>query len=410
MTLVRPALIPLRIVPGAAAAIGGEHRVLSVFSRSGYARGVDRFRVVICGGGIAAVEGLLRLRRRLGEAVHVTVLAPNEELHYRPVAVQEPFSRPSARRYPLRDVMRRTDAEWVQEELEWVDPDGQVAHTAEGGVIAYDALLVAVGARTEIPYEHVTVFDDAHADETYRGLVQDVEEGYTRSVALLLPEGPAWPLPIYELALMTAERAGGMGMEGLGVDVVTAEPQPLAAFGDRASDAVSELLHSARVRVHLASRAEVSASRKLTVQPEGRQLEPERIVSMPKIVGHRIRALPADADGFIPIDELCRVSGLEPRVFAAGDAANVELKFGGLSAQMADTAADGIAGLAGADIVVAPLRPRLRGVLYTGAEPLYLTAEIEDGRVESKVSRDRPWPADEKVVAEELGPFLRSLD
>lgn len=340
----------------------------------------------------------------------MTVLAPNEELHYRPVAVQEPFSRPSAKRYPLRDVMRRTDAEWVQEELEWVDPDGQVAHTAEGGVIAYDALLVAVGARTEIPYEHVTVFDDAHADETYRGLVQDVEEGYTRSVALVLPEGPAWPLPIYELALMTAERAGGMGMEGLGVDVVTAEPQPLAAFGDRASDAVSELLHSARVRVHLASRAEVSASRKLTVQPEGRQLEPERIVSMPKIVGPRIRALPADADGFIPIDEHCRVSGLEPRVFAAGDAANVELKFGGLGAQMADIAADGIARLAGADIEVAPLRPRLRGVLYTGAEPLYLTAEIEDGRVESKVSRDRPWPADEKVVAEELGPFLRSLD
>jgi len=55
------------------------------------------------------------------------------------------------------------------------------------------------------------------------------------------------------------------------------------------------------------------------------------------------------------------------------------------------------------------VRPVLRGVLYTGAEPLYLTARIDDGRVESEVSRDRPWPADEKVVAEELGPFLRSL-
>jgi hypothetical protein len=30
--------------------------------------------------------------------------------------------------------------------------------------------------------------------------------------------------------------------------------------------------------------------------------------------------------------------------------------------------------------------------------------------VESDVARDRPWPADEKVVAEELGPFLRSLE
>ncbi len=370
---------------------------------------MDRFRVLICGGGIAATEGLLRLRRLLGDAVNVTLLAPNDELRYRPVAVQEPFSRPAARRYPLRHIARKTNAEWVQEALEWVDPDGQVAHTGEGRALEYDALLLAVGARTEVPYKHVTVFDDAHADDTYRGLVRDVEEGYTRSVALVLPEGPAWPLPIYELALMTMERAESMGMEGIGVHIVTAEPKPLAAFGDGASQAVSELLEAARVRVHLGSRAEVPASRKLVVQPEGRELEPGRIVAMPRIRGPRIRGVPAEEDGFVPVDEFSRVRGLEPRVFVAGDAGNLQVKHGGLGAQMADTAAAGIAALAGADVEVQPLRPVLHGVLYTGAEPLYLTARIDNGRVQSEVGRDRPWPADEKVVAEELGPFLRSL-
>jgi sulfide:quinone oxidoreductase len=371
---------------------------------------MDGFRVVICGGSIAAVEGLLRLRRLVGDAVQVTLVAPNDELRYRPVAVQEPFSRPSARRYPLRQIARRTNAEWVQEAVEWVDPDGQVAHTAEGRAVRYDALLLAVGARTEVPYEHVTVFDDANADDTYRGIVQDVEEGYTRSLALVLPEGPAWPLPIYELALMTAERARSMGMEGIGVHVVTAESEPLAAFGHSASAAVSDLLDAARVVVHPASRAEVPAARRVIVQPEDRLLEPGRIVAMPRLVGPRVRDVPADPDGFIPIDELSQVRGLEPRVFAAGDAANLQIKHGGLGAQMADTAADAIAALAGADIEARPLRPVLRGVLYTGAEPLYLTARIENGRVESEVSHDRPWPADEKVAAEELGPFLRSLD
>ena len=390
--------------------IGESTRVLSGFYRSGYSRGVEGFRVVICGGGIAAVEGLLRLRRRVGDAIHVTLIAPNGELRYRPVAVQEPFSRPSARRYPLRKIARRTNAEWVQEALEWVDPEGQIAHTAEGRAIHYDALLLAVGARTEVPYEHVSVFDDANADDTYRGLVQDVEQGYTRSVALLLPDGPAWPLPIYELALMTVERAESMGMEGIRVDVVTAEPKPLAAFGDAASEAVSQLLEAARVRVHPASRAEVPASRKLRVLPEDRELEPSRIVAMPRLVGRRVRNVPSDHDGFMPIDELCRVRGLEPRVFAAGDAANLNIKHGGLGAQMADTAADAIAALAGAELDVGPLRPTLHGVLYTGAAPLYLTARLEDGRVDSQVSRDRPWPAAEKVVAEELGPFLRSFD
>ena len=276
--------------------------------------------------------------------------------------------------------------------------------------LEYDALLLAVGARADVPYEHVTVFDDAHADDTYRGVVQDIEEGYTHSLALLLPDGPAWPLPVYELALMTAQRADSMWMDELGVDIVTADPEPLAAFGHGASNAVAELLEAAGVRVHTSSRAEVPESRKLVVQPEGRELNPGRIVAMPRLLGPGIRNVPADHDGFIPIDEQSRVRGLEPRVFAAGDAANLRIKHGGLGAQMADTAAAGIAALAGAEVQVEPLRPVLRGVLYTGAEPLYLTARIEDGHVESEVSRERPWPADEKIVAEELGPFLHSLD
>ena len=78
---------------------------------------------------------------------------------------------------------------------------------------------------------------------------------------------------------------------------------------------------------------------------------------------------------------------------------------------MAHTAADGIAALAGAEIEVAPLRPVLRGVLYTGAEPLVPDGpDRRRGRRIRRVSRDRPWPVDEKIVAEELGPLLRTLD
>jgi sulfide:quinone oxidoreductase len=370
---------------------------------------VDRFRVVICGGGIAAVEAILRLRRLVGDAFEITLVSPADELRYRPVAVQEPFSRPAARRYPLRRIAERTKAEWIQDALEWVDFDGQLVHTSEGRSVPYDALLLAIGARLSVPYEHVTVFDDAQPDETYHGLVQDVEEGYTKHLALLLPEGPAWPLPVYELALMTAERARGMGLDDLRVDVVTPEPAPLAAFGGEASRAVSELLERFRVRLHAGSTAEVPASRRVVVQPAGDELAPGRIVAMPRILGPGIRDLPAAEDGFISIDNRCRVPHLGGRVFAAGDAASYPIKHGGLGAQMADVSAAGIAALAGAGEEPAPLRPVIRGVLYTGERPLYLTARIEDGEVQSEVTTEQAWPADEKVVAEELGPFLRSL-
>ena len=371
---------------------------------------MNRFRVVICGGGIAAIEGLLRLRSLVGDSVEATLLAPNDELRYRPLAVDEPFARRGVRSYPLTKIARRTGAEWVQDAVEWLDPSAQAVHTTGGRAIPYDALLLAVGARLARPFEHVTVFDDAHADEAYHGLIQDVEGGYTRSVALLIPVGPAWLLPAYELALMTAERAGSVGEEGLGVSVVTPEPAPMAALGEGASRAVADLLERSRVRLYTNARPEVPASRHLLVTPEGPDLEPERIVAMPRIEGRPIRAVPSVAGGFVPIDERCRVRGLDPHVFAAGDMTDFPVKHGGLGAQMADVAAAGIAALAGDAPEPEPLRPVIRGVLHTGAEPLYLTARMKDGRMESEATTERAWPPDEKVVAEELGPFLRSLE
>jgi sulfide:quinone oxidoreductase len=114
--------------------------------------------------------------------------------------------------------------------------------------------------------------------------------------------------------------------------------------------------------------------------------------------------------GFVPVDDYCRVRGLGERVFAAGDMTDFPVKHGGLGAQMADVAAAGIATQAGDAPVPEPLRPVIRGVLHTGAAPVYLTARMEDGRMQSEATTERAWPPDEKVVAEELGPFLASLE
>lgn len=371
---------------------------------------MDRFRVVIAGGGIAALEGLLRLRRLVSDSVDVVLLAPDEELRYRPLAVDEPFARRGVTRFPTRVIARRTEAEWVQDTLEWLDPGAQAVHTGGGRTLAYDALLLAVGGRLSMPLKHVTMFDDAHADDTFHGLVQDVEEGYTRSVALVLPEGPTWPLPAYELALMTAQRAYSMGEEGLGVLLVTPEPAPLAALGGEVSQAVAGLLDKARVTVYTGAQPDVPASRRLVVGPSGPELEVERIVAMPRIEPRPIRNVPTGEGGFVPIDEYCRVRGLGELVFAAGDATDFPIKHGGLGAQQADVAAAMIAALAGMEVKREPLRPVIRGVLHTGAAPLYLTTRLEEGRVvESEATTEAAWPVDDKVVAEELPEFLRSL-
>jgi sulfide:quinone oxidoreductase len=373
---------------------------------------MNDFRVVICGGGIAAIEGLLRLRRLAGDGVHVDLVAPNEELVYRPLAVRQPFAFGPPSRYSLKRIAADAGADWLQDSLDWVDRDAQVIHTTGGESMHFDALLVATGARQIADFEHVGTFSDAAADETYQGVVQDIEGGYSKSVAFLLPQGPAYPLPIYELALMTAERAQGMGIDGLELSVVTPEPSPLAIFGATASEAVSRLLDEAGVAVYCSAFAQVPAAGQLLIQPHGVELNPGRMIAMPRVEGPGIRGLAGGgAHGFVPIDSTCRVPGNDGRVYAAGDAAAYPIKQGGLGAQMADTAAAGIARLAGVDTEVTPFRPVIRGKVLGGKEPLYISARLVGAKgFQSEVHEKPPWPEDEKVVAEELGPYLAQFD
>ena len=98
-------------------------------------------------------------------------------------------------------------------------------------------------------------------------------------------------------------------------------------------------------------------------------------------------------------------------MFAAGDAANYPIKHGGLGAQMADAAAAAIAVLAGSQEKALAFHPVIRGKLLTGRDPVYMSAHpVGAESFESEVYDEPPWPSDQKIVAEELGPYLSHLD
>lgn len=370
------------------------------------------FRVVVCGGGIAAVEGLLRLRRLLGGSVDIDVIAPNDDLVIRPLAVSQPFAFGPPSRYELGRILTDNDAGWIKDTLAGVDREAQVVHTGGGESRNYDALLIAVGGRSVEAFEHVRTFSDGKADEAYQGVIQDIEEGYSKSIAFLLPDGPVWPFPLYELALMTAERAGSMGIDELEMSLVTPEVSPMAVFGRAVSDTVADLLERAGITVYSSALAQVPAARQVIVQPQGIELHPGSMIATPRIAGPGIPGLAGtDASGFIPIDSACRVPGTDARVHAVGDAAAYPIKHGGLGAQMADTAASAIAQLAGAEVEVTPFSPLIQGKLLSGGAPLYISARLIGPRgFDSQVYDTPPWPEDQKVIAEELGPYLAGVD
>jgi sulfide:quinone oxidoreductase len=369
----------------------------------------SKLRVLIAGGGVAALEALLALGALAPDQTEITLLAPNAEFVYRPMTVREPFAYPQANRYALAPIAAEAGAELVAEELAWVDPEKRIAHTSSDGEIAYDALVLALGARARPRYEHAITVDDRKLDETMHGLIQDVEEGYVESVAFVSPGRMAWPLPLYELALMTAGRAYDMDVE-LAVTIVTPEDSPLAIFGETVSNAVAELLERAHVKTIHSAYAEIPRAGEIVINPGERHLHVSRVVALPELYGPGVRGIPLSEHGFYRVDVHGKLVDAE-HIYAAGDATEFAVKFGGIAAQQADALAEAIAVLAGAPVTPEPFHPVIHGILLTAEEPRYLTARITGGQGFSSEISDTPsWSPATKIAAKYLAPYLEQLD
>jgi sulfide:quinone oxidoreductase len=369
----------------------------------------DKLRVLIAGGGVAALETVLALADLAPDRTDATVIATNTDFVYRPMTVREPFAYSAARRYPLAPIVGDAGARLLLDELVCVDPDKQTLHTKSGQSIAYDALVLALGAKAVPRYRHALTINDSRLDQTMHGLIQDVEGGYTQSLAFVSPGRMAWPLPLYELALMTAGRAHDMNVD-VSITIVTPEDAPLAVFGAAASRAVADLLSRARIATIASAYAEVPGNGQVVIQPGDRHLNVNRVVALPELYGPSIRGIPLGEHGFIHVDAHGEVPDVGP-IYAAGDAVDFAIKHGGIAAQQADVAAESIAALAGAQVAPQPFRPVIHGMLLTGERPLYLTAQITGGHgFSSEVSDTPTWPTAAKIAARYLAPVLEGYD
>src|SRR5579875_1925535 len=366
------------------------------------------FRVLIVGAGVAGLEAALALRELAGERVALELLAPEPEFVSRPLRVGEPFSRRAAQHVPLADIARDIGAELIPDSFARLERDPLTIHTAGGRRLRCDAALLALGARPQPAFAHALTLDDRRLDEQLHGLIQDIEADYIHSLAFLIPTHMAWPLPAYELALMTARRAWDMNIN-LSITIATAEDAPLAVFGEAASRAVGRLLEEHGVITLPSAHPETPAPGMVLIHPGSRTLRVDRILALPRLVGPPAPGVPkAGEQAFIPIDEHGRVVGLE-RVYAAGDAVEFPVKHGGLAAQQADAAAEAIAALAGADITPSEFHPRISGLLLGGRTPLYMRAHITGGHGGSSEVSDRPlWTPPTKIEARYLSPYLEA--
>src|SRR5713101_8329994 len=104
-------------------------------------------RVLVAGGGIAALETLIGLRELAQERVELHLLASEPDLVYRPAAVTAPFSSLHPPRFDLGKISERLSATLHRGGLHEVDLGRNAAHTVTGDELPFDVLVVAIGAR-----------------------------------------------------------------------------------------------------------------------------------------------------------------------------------------------------------------------------------------------------------------------
>jgi len=297
-----------------------------------------RSKVVIVGGGVAALEAALALQKLAPELVEVELVAPDRRFTYRPLLVAEPFGAGGARTFPLTRLAEAAGASFTEAIVTGVDSDRHVVRTAAGDELPFDLLLLAPGAVPVQAVPGAICFRGPGDAAALRQILADASSGTIDRVAFAVPSGTTWPLPLYELALLTRSYFVDEGAVDVSVALVTPEDAPLGLFGHTASDAMGELLEGRGIELSLSTSPLAFSEGALSLAPAG-VLATDRVVALPRLEGPRLAGVLHDANGFIPTDDRGRVMD-EIDVWAAGDATTVPLKQGGIATQQADAAAE----------------------------------------------------------------------
>jgi sulfide:quinone oxidoreductase len=365
-------------------------------------------RVVVIGGGPAAVEALLALKAGAGGRARLALISPGPELVVRAYEVLSPFQEGRDHRYPLTQIATDAGAELIRDALAFVDADERTITFRSGATKPYDELVIAIGARMAAAVGGAVQFQGARDAARLKEMLFESRAGHHRSLAFIVPGGHSWALPLYELALQTATWLREREVFGVPLVIVSPESRPLSAFGAGVSGEVESLLESHGIQFVTGHAVRHARGRLLLAG--GRDVEVDLAIALPRLSGPAIHGLPQDEDGFLPVDAHGRVDGAE-HVFGAGDVTNYPIKQGGLATQQADA----IAALIVAQLTAAPPPeppvPVLQAVLYGGREMRYIRARLgEELDATSEISSAPLWPESSKLVGRYLSKYLDSLD
>src|SRR5262249_33279316 len=106
----------------------------------------EHTKIVVVGGGVAALEGALALQALVPQVAEVELVAPERDFTYRPMLAAEPFGHGGVRAFPLRRLVEAAGASLREAVVTGVDTEHRLVRTASSDAFPYDQLLLAPGA------------------------------------------------------------------------------------------------------------------------------------------------------------------------------------------------------------------------------------------------------------------------
>jgi sulfide:quinone oxidoreductase len=325
-------------------------------------------KILVAGGGVAGLEAVLALQSLAPGWFDIEMLTPERHFVDRSLTVGAPFQPLRPVRSELSAIARDRGFGLTRDALDRVDAAAHEAVTQDGNRVAYDVLVLALGARPVAAVQGALPFRGWQDAAAVEGALMTIGPGPTR-VAYVARSASAWTLPLYELALQTGAWAKSRDAVA-DVLLATAELEPLEAFGCHASRQVADVMRASGVRFIPGADVDRVQDGCLRIGPDG-SIRVDLAVALPVLLGPAMPGVPHDLAGFTSVDERGRVHGLDD-VYAVGDMTSRPLRQDGLAAQQADVAASAIASSAGAPVSFQPYRPVLRSMLLSGPAPMYL--------------------------------------
>lgn len=354
-------------------------------------------KIAIIGGGVAALEAMLALNAISYSGADVHLFSPDPRFTLRPLSVSSGFGRGRILTYDLTMLAETARASFHNVSVTGVDPGSRSLRLSDDTGFEYDYLIASPGTEAVPAVPGAITYWGPSGNEAVSEAVEALRGRDGAKVAVTVPDGGSWPLPLYELALMITDQLGPTAT----VTILTPESTPLGLFGEASAEKVAAVLDDRNITTLLeTSPAEFRDGTLLT--SDGKRVEADLAIALPLLTGRRIPGLPSDERGFIPVDRYGRIEGHE-REYAAGDVTSFPVKFGGLATEQADVVAAAIAAEAWREPKPQPLSPVYRGSLVTPDGTIGLGPGT-DG------STPYAWDPSGKIIGKHLTPFLKAAD